>query len=252
MQQLTWSEAHVEGGGTVEVALPVPFRKLDHYRDVAVVAYPSRRGEAPLHTLLRSASSSAGPVPVEALNTSDLRAVVARPAPGARSAWLLLEFDQPYQAASITCVVAAVREGAPAGGEGFGRPEPILLEASDDGARFRRVAEIATEGRGDVTLAAADFPPVTARYLRLSTAGATSYAQLRFAATPRFEDWRRRSNAQYNGRGLRALSDPGPDVSPSSEWSTSPGTWEPMASCAGRPPRGGGRCCGSASPLSGP
>ena len=215
MQQLTWSETHVEGGERVEVALPAPFRKLDHYRDVGVIAYPSRRGEAPLRTLLRSAASSSGPVSIEALNTSDLRAVVARPASGGGRAWLQLEFDEPYEAGSITFVAAAVQEGAPAGPSGgFRRSDPILLEASDDGSRFRRVAEIATEGGDDVMLATADFPPVLARYFRLSTAGATSYSQLRLAATPRFEDWRKRTNAQYNGRGLRTISDPGPDVVP--------------------------------------
>ena len=72
-----------------------------------------------------------------------------------------------------------------AGREASGVRQPILLEASDDGASFRRVAEIATEGGDDVTLATADFPPVTARYFRLSTATATSYSQLRLAAAPR-------------------------------------------------------------------
>ena len=215
MQQLTWSEAHVEGGAGVEVALPTPLRKLDHYRDVAAIAYPSRRGETSLRTLLRGASSSRGPVSVEALNTSDLRAVVVRPAPGGGPAWLLLEFHEPYEAGSITFVAAAVREGGSAGRPGgSGRTAPILLEASDDGARFRRVAEISTESGNDVTLATAGFPPVTARYLRLSTATATSYSQLRLAAAPRFEEWRKRSNAEYNGRGLRDISDPGPDVVP--------------------------------------
>ena len=215
MQQLTWSETRVEGGGTVEVALPLPFRKLGHYREVAAIAYPSRRGEAALPTLLRSASSSNGPVSIEALGTSDPRAIVVRPAPAGGRAWLLLEFREPYEAGSIALVAGAVREGAPAGRPGgFGRAATILLEASDDGTGFRRVAEVATEGGDDVALATADFPPVAARFFRLSTATATSYSQVRLAAAPRFEDWRKRTNAQYNGRGLRALSDPGPDVVP--------------------------------------
>ncbi len=37
---------------------------------------------------------------------------------------------------------------------------------------------------------------------------------MRLAAAPRFEDWRKRSNAEYNGRGLRQISDPGPEVLP--------------------------------------
>jgi hypothetical protein len=215
MQQLTWSETHVEGGGSVELALPTPFRKLDHYRDVAAIAYPSLRGEVPLGRLVRSASSSGGPVAIEALNTSDLRAVVARPGPGGGPVWLLLELSEPCEVGSISFLTAAARDSAGTGSPGgFGSRAPTILEASDDGARFRRLAEIAVESRDDVTFAAADFPPVTTRYLRLSTATPTSYSQMRLAASPRLEDWRKRSNAQYNGRGLRAISDPGTDVIP--------------------------------------
>jgi hypothetical protein len=116
---------------------------------------------------------------------------------------------------------------------------PILLEASDDGAGFRRVAEIATEGGGDVALATADFPAVAARHFRLSTTSAASYSQVRLAAAPRFADWKKRTNAEFNGRGLRDISDPGPDAVPSERvvdvstfvadgvlrWSAPPGRW---------------------------
>jgi hypothetical protein len=215
MQQLTWSEAHVEGGGRVKLALPLPFRKLDHYRDVAAIAYPSLRGEASLRTLLRSASSSGGPVSVEALEASDPRSVVVRPAPGGGRAWLLLELAEPYEARAVAFLAGAVRDAAPGGRPGgFGRGASILLEASDDGSGFRRVAEIPIEGGDDVSLATADFPPVTARFFRLSTPAAASYAQLRLASSPRFEDWKKRTNAQYNGRGLQPISEPGPDVIP--------------------------------------
>lgn len=240
MQQLTWSEAHVEGGGRVELALPLPFRKLDHYRDVAAIAYPSLRGEGSLRALVRSVSSSSGAVPVEALEASDPRSVVVRPAAAGGRAWLLLELAEPHEAGSVAFLAGAVRDAAPAPRPGgFGRGASILLEASDDGTTFRRVAEIAAEGGDDVSLATAEFPPVTARFFRLSTPAAASYSQVRLAAVPRFEDWRKRTNVQYNGRGLQEISDPGPDVVPVDRvvdvspfladgvlrWTAPPGRW---------------------------
>ena len=214
MQQLTWSEAHVEGGARVEIAVPTPFSKLDHYRDVAVVAYPSLRGEASLRTLLAGASSSSGAVALEALNTSDLRAVVVHPAPAGGPAWLQFEFREPYTATGITFVAAAASVTAPAGPppEGFGRRNAVVLEASDDGAQFRQIARIGIEGGRDAAVAAASFQAVTARYFRLSTPGATSYAQVRFATVPRFEDVGKRTNTEFNGRGLAPISDRGADV----------------------------------------
>ncbi|HEU4902196.1 MAG TPA: glycosyl hydrolase, partial [Flavisolibacter sp.] len=45
MQQLTWSEAFVAGGKQVNAVLPKPFRKLNFYRDICVLAFPSLPGE---------------------------------------------------------------------------------------------------------------------------------------------------------------------------------------------------------------
>ena len=214
MQQLTWSEAHVDGGARVEVSLPRPFHKLDHYRDVAVVAYPSLKGEASLRSLLEEVSSSSGPVDIGALDASDLRAVVVRPAPGGGPAWLRFGFREPYAAASIAFIAAGAGDGGPGGppAEGFGRRNAVVLEASDDGAQFQQVARIPIEGGRDAALATATFAAVTARYFRLSTPAATSYSQVRFAAVPSFDDAAKRTNQEFNGRGLEPLEGHGAEV----------------------------------------
>ncbi|HSI72680.1 MAG TPA: glycosyl hydrolase, partial [Fimbriimonas sp.] len=41
MQKVVWSEVHVEGGKSVDVALPQPETIAGFYRDVAVVAFPT-------------------------------------------------------------------------------------------------------------------------------------------------------------------------------------------------------------------
>ena len=47
MQRLVASETVVEGGRTISVTLPQPPTKLDYYRDVAVLAYPTPAGGEP-------------------------------------------------------------------------------------------------------------------------------------------------------------------------------------------------------------
>jgi hypothetical protein len=147
MQQLTWSETHVEGGGRVEVALPTPFRKLGHYRDVAAIAYPSRRGEAPPRTLLRSVASSSGPVAVEALSTSDLRAVIARPTSGLYAIYPLS--GGPYGPGHRTSGLAIGRNGVAVWERGTGKPV-FALAAPARLSGWTHVALVYREGVPEV------------------------------------------------------------------------------------------------------
>lgn len=48
MQQLTWSEIQVSGGGIVQVSLLQPRTELDFYRDIAVIAYPAFKNGKPV------------------------------------------------------------------------------------------------------------------------------------------------------------------------------------------------------------
>ncbi len=40
MQELTWSETHIDGGRELAVTLPQPPTKLGYYRDIAALAFP--------------------------------------------------------------------------------------------------------------------------------------------------------------------------------------------------------------------
>lgn len=52
MQEVTWSESYVAGGQPVSIRLAQPTTRLNHYRDVAVLAFPSLAGEAALLDLV--------------------------------------------------------------------------------------------------------------------------------------------------------------------------------------------------------
>ena len=57
MQQLVWSETIVTGGARIRLRLPKPFARLDHYKEVAVVACPTLPGEAPLEQFVVHATA---------------------------------------------------------------------------------------------------------------------------------------------------------------------------------------------------
>src|SRR6185503_5418996 len=144
MQQLVFSEMFVEGGRQVEVMLPRPFAKLNYYRDVIVVAYPSLQGEGPQPRIVR-ATAGGDAVDARALIDWDLSAGVdLRPAGQGQQAYLQLEFAEEYEPRAVLIHLSNI-PGAAGGGFG-GAQLPTALEASDDGATFRKVAEFVVAG----------------------------------------------------------------------------------------------------------
>ena len=103
MQQLVWSETFVTGGKPIDVALPQPYTKLGYYRDAVVVAFPSLAGETrPLREMIRTASSSSGPVDAGVLTDGDLsKGIEVRPAAAGQPGYLQLEFTEPVKAQAI-------------------------------------------------------------------------------------------------------------------------------------------------------
>src|SRR5262245_17006947 len=58
MQQLVWSETRVTGQKNITLNLPQPFTRLNYYRDVCVLAFPSLPGdERPFSELLTSVTN---------------------------------------------------------------------------------------------------------------------------------------------------------------------------------------------------
>ncbi len=165
MQVLSWTETPVTGGQLVNTTLPKPTAKLNYYRDAMVLAFPAQPGEIrPLQELLRGVTSSSGPVDAKLFTDGDPSTFAeVRPAAAGQSAYLQLEFAEPFEALSITLTSAAV----PAGGSPTGMPTstsasalPMSLEVSDDGAQFQKICKIAVgfEGFFGMGGAAGTFP----------------------------------------------------------------------------------------------
>ncbi|WP_162052919.1 glycosyl hydrolase [Pontibacter pamirensis] len=206
MLQFTWSEESVRGGRRIKRTLPQPFTNLDHYRDVAVVAYPSLSGEASLQDLVKSITSSSGPVAVKQLIGEDPQGVSVQTGEGEKPGYLQFEFKEPYEVRTLMLV------GSPVGGGGFGGGQGggLTLEASDDGVQFRQVAAINAAGEiarsAKEAMIISEFPATRARYFRLTSPETRQYAQVRFSGAPRLENWLKKANYRFTGDGISDIT----------------------------------------------
>ena len=213
MKKLVWSETRVQGGAPFHGILPKPpanagpFQNVppavsffaaspapipEFYADSAVIAYRAPAGDVSVMTLNPKITSSAGQIDPKMLTDGDLVKTTDLPiaAVGGQS-WILYEFSQPQTLHAITLVMGGARPF-------FDRRPPLAtpqLESSDDGAQFRVVAELNTLRHGfapggDVPERTIAFPPVAARFFRISWTTAAP------PATPAGEDFPGAANAQ--------------------------------------------------------
>lgn len=202
MQQLTWSEAYVSGGKEINTTLPQPFTKLNFYRDVCVLAYPSLPGEASLASQLSKATMSNNEtVDIKSLTGDNRQMITVRPAAeGGSSTFLQLEFAEPFEAKSIAFIsgpVATQDPAVPGAPLAFGA-NTIMLESSNDGNQFSKVATINAGGgfgsTPEATFSTAEFPAVKAKYFRLTSAQPRQYGQLYLSGADRLFNWKTKAN----------------------------------------------------------
>ncbi|MGA3326266.1 MAG: glycosyl hydrolase [Terriglobia bacterium] len=201
MQVLTWTETPVAGGQVVNTTLPQPFAKLNYYRDAMLLAYPAQPGEArPMQELLRSVTSSSGPVGAKLFTDGDPSTFAeVHPAAEGQSAYLQLEFAEPFEARSITLSSAAVLAGgSPTDSFDPSAALPIALEASDDGAQFRKVCEIGI-GRESNIPTSVNFAATRVRFFRLVSPKARRFSEIRLSGASRIPNWTSKANIRPAG-----------------------------------------------------
>ncbi|GAB4042834.1 glycosyl hydrolase [Spirosoma litoris] len=201
MQEITWSEAYATGGQPVTLKLPQPLSKLDYYRDVAVLAFPSLPGEGSLEALVNTVTASGGTNSSTPGALAGSEGVTVQPAAEGQPAYLLIEFKQPYEARSISFLSKSVGKQT-GGGGGFGGGPQLTLEASDDGTQFRKVLTGSAGRSADYAHSLAEFAPVKAKYFRIISPGARQFAQLSFSGTARLADWQKKTNKDFGVMGV--------------------------------------------------
>ncbi|HET7896435.1 MAG TPA: glycosyl hydrolase, partial [Flavisolibacter sp.] len=196
MQQLTSSEMVVEGGKQMIKRLPVPFHKLNYYRDVAVLAFPSQEGEIDLQTY--TARSGTGPVNKEAISGEDPAGVMVHPANETGDAWLLFEFAKASEVRFLTFLISAVPGATP---QALNVRSSILLEASDNGVDFTTVATISTGLEAELAAGdkfiTYDIKPTKASYFRLRSPQARRYSQVRFSGIDRLQNFLEKTGNRF-------------------------------------------------------
>ena len=187
MKKLVWSETRVDGGKPFQGQLPKPpdasgtFQDFSvqpeggdssshaalpkFYADSAVVAYrlpPDEKTQTELHPRI---TSSGGQADIAALSDGDVgKVALSLPyaAPG-KEAWVQFEYPQPQTIQAVTLATLDDMISI----FGFDDPHAVYphMEASDDGAIFRNIAQLSFSSVPQRTIS---FPAVTARFFRVS------------------------------------------------------------------------------------
>jgi hypothetical protein len=133
----------------------------------------------PMQDLIRRVTSTAGPVDLRLLTDGDLSTgVELAPTTGSPTAFLRLEFAEPFEAQTLFHTSSpAASDGGASGGSG--PASPMSLEASDDGGEFRKICDVPV-GVGDESgmPTTVRFPATRARFFRLVTTQARRIVEI--------------------------------------------------------------------------
>ena len=165
MQQLVTSEANVQGPIRFSGALPQPPTKLDFYRDIEVLAFPTPEGEdVTMRALSPKVTASATNFSENCLFDGKPNTFVTLPMPGnGKPSFIQLEFAQPFTARSVLITLAS----------GSGNPRGVI-QASGDGQKFTDVQPFAfpMNGGNDSLVVSLGSNPAPAQFYRINFAAA--------------------------------------------------------------------------------
>lgn len=181
MQRLTTTDTMVQGGGNVELSLPVP--PSSYYKDVAVLAYPVSDDATDSRVVAPKVSSNIVLPDVPKIFEEGNRLIRIPAQDSTMSVYLNLDFGQNFTARSITYQVAPRGKATTSAtnvpgepgehfvGTGYRILPPLgQLEASDDGVHYRVVCDLLPvyKAHSSWRQKTISFPTVTARYFRLN------------------------------------------------------------------------------------
>ncbi len=189
MKKLVWSETRVTGGAPFKGRLAQPpqttglFQNIPytqvaprlhgggswetavHYADVATIAYRAPASEVAEENLAATVTSSAGAIDAARLRDGDLAQPVLLPFGENRQSWVQWAFSKPQRIQAISAVI-----GRPASLHPLLEANPVgWLEASTDGATFRKVADLPTTRilESSALQQTVSFAPLEARVFRV-------------------------------------------------------------------------------------
>ena len=195
MQELVWTETQVKGLQEIAVTLPRPYAKMNYYQDVSVLAYPSLSVENGLmKDHLVKIVANGKEIDSDILTNGNPESKIRLERHDNKQSILLFEFDGPFEARSITIFRKPERPKDLFDGP-RDYPPRFILEASDDGISFRRVASFGMPAlRAMDTPGMQSFEAVKAKYYRLVTNDPTWISNVELHSAPRLAGWPGKSN----------------------------------------------------------
>ncbi|RYY36504.1 MAG: hypothetical protein EOP46_06180 [Sphingobacteriaceae bacterium] len=201
MQQITWSEAELNGGRKIKMKLPEPAKNLSFYKDAAIVAIPSIFGDNVL------SSSSLFHVSINNILTDTGKFTIPegldlhiKPEAQNVVASLIFEFSKRVAISSATICTS---------GSG-----PVKLSSSINGINYIDIVDIHGGWGGYETIGDAvgsvSFNKVTAKYFKLEFTGARHFSAIRLSPGTRLANWPAKANFRNAGNiKIRAGCSPG-------------------------------------------
>ncbi|MCS6953868.1 MAG: glycosyl hydrolase [Bryobacteraceae bacterium] len=256
MQRLVWTETFLRGGGPVKVTLPQPPAHAGYYRDAMVVAFPSLAGESePLGDLLGRVTVNGAPIDPGRVTSGHASAGADLAPSGAdQPAYLELELMAPMEVRSVSVLSQPLPDSTST--RAFAPAPALVLEASEDGRRFRKVCDLPLETGFFNALygpnpapATASFAPLRARHFRIVARQPRRILDVRLSGAVRIPNWQVKANFIVPGLGTFGPEGPPPEpeirvepgsvIAPESvvdltarmapdgrlEWDAPPGNW---------------------------
>ena len=198
-KQLSWSEAYVRGGKTVDLVLPQPTKELDSYWDDVVIAWPSTRDEALIENHLVKATADGVALDPSVISMNGQKDVRF-------SKELVLEFDVPVTAQTFQ---GFVKNEMPEISEaerrqimqGFGRPQSgpaPAINFSADGQNWTQPKDISVLG-GAVSYAS--FPAATFRFAKIEAKANVLLRGMQLSGAPMDDGFLRKADYEMSAGG---------------------------------------------------
>jgi len=175
MQQIVTGEISVKGPAHFSGALPQPPTKLDYYRDIEVLAFPTPAGEdVTMQALSPKVTASISNFNGNTVFDNNPKTVAALPLPdGDKKPFVQFEFSQPLTARSSLITLGA-----------NGNSTRGVVQASDDGRNFRDIQSFSfPRNGGSATLSISlGTHPAPAKFYRVKfTTGGLNAKQVNVA-----------------------------------------------------------------------
>lgn len=156
MQKVVWKSTQVSGGKQIDITLPQPESYKGYYKDIAIFAYPTPKGENVSSYDIKPKVSTSIP------NTDAQFLAIEKNEENFRSessCWIQYTFENPFTCRTIQVIPS---------GNNF-QAQRLTIESSDDGIHFRKIIQLTPPRQGwqnqDFAMTHS-IPETTARYFR--------------------------------------------------------------------------------------